>query len=210
MRTNLAYRDPRESEGTAVEPMTIPAEVARLYEELRDCIRANDQQGVRRIFGELVRARRPVSEISGVVDGLSKAAEKEEAEAGSPLDDTPRPSAAPEFDSTTPEPTDQDPDRTMDPGVVLARDEDGAVAATSEPEGDRVLVEKWAEPTSVPKIEQSTPEAASQIGDWATATYSEPESSQDTGPPSEEIEPSDKDDIAGFSDGVPPPGRRTR
>jgi hypothetical protein len=30
-------------------------DVARLYDELRDCVRANDQEGVKRVFNELVR-----------------------------------------------------------------------------------------------------------------------------------------------------------
>jgi hypothetical protein len=53
-------------------------DVARLYEELRDCVRANDQDGVKRIFAELVRARRPVSEILGEVRSLSKERERPE------------------------------------------------------------------------------------------------------------------------------------
>ena len=28
-------------------------DVARLYDELRECVRANDQEGVSRVFGEL-------------------------------------------------------------------------------------------------------------------------------------------------------------
>lgn len=39
-------------------------DVARLYDELRECVRANDQEGVKRVFSELVQARRPVSEES--------------------------------------------------------------------------------------------------------------------------------------------------
>ena len=55
-------------------------DVARLYDELRDCVRANDQEGLKRVFNELVRARRPVAEILGEVRSISKEREKPEPE----------------------------------------------------------------------------------------------------------------------------------
>ena len=51
-------------------------DIARLYEELRECVRANDQEGVKRVFAELVRARRPVPEILAEVKSLTKEREK--------------------------------------------------------------------------------------------------------------------------------------
>jgi hypothetical protein len=60
-------------------------DIARLYEELRECVRANDQEGVKRVFAELVRARRPVPEILAEVKSLTKEREKlEEREKSSP------------------------------------------------------------------------------------------------------------------------------
>jgi len=56
-------------------------DIARLYEELRECVRANDQGGVKRVFGELVAARRPVAEILAEVKNLTKEREEAEAEA---------------------------------------------------------------------------------------------------------------------------------
>jgi hypothetical protein len=53
-------------------------DVARLYDELRECVRANDQEGVKRVFAELVSARRPMSEILGEIRSLSKEREKPE------------------------------------------------------------------------------------------------------------------------------------
>lgn len=53
-------------------------DIARLYEELRECVRANDQDGVKRVFAELVRARRPVPEILAEVKSLTKEREKSE------------------------------------------------------------------------------------------------------------------------------------
>ena len=55
-------------------------DVARLYDELRYCVRANDQEGVKRVFNELVRARRPVAEILAEVKSISKEREKSEPE----------------------------------------------------------------------------------------------------------------------------------
>src|SRR5438067_6105320 len=47
-------------------------EVERLYDELREAIRANDQDGTQRIMAELVRAKRPLAEIVGEVKRLSR------------------------------------------------------------------------------------------------------------------------------------------
>ena len=43
-------------------------DVARLYDELRECVRANDQEGVKRVFGELVAARRCLEQLGGYTD----------------------------------------------------------------------------------------------------------------------------------------------
>src|SRR5438067_13690583 len=48
-------------------------EIERLYEELPECLQANDQAGVQRIFAELVRAKRPLAEIVGEVKRLTRA-----------------------------------------------------------------------------------------------------------------------------------------
>ena len=59
-------------------------DVARLYDELRECVRANDQEGVKRVFSELVQARRPVSEILAEVKSLTKERETADTEAEKP------------------------------------------------------------------------------------------------------------------------------
>jgi len=59
-------------------------DIARLYDELRECVRANDQDGVKRVFSELVQARRPVSEILAEVKSLTKERENAESEAEKP------------------------------------------------------------------------------------------------------------------------------
>jgi hypothetical protein len=58
-------------------------DVARL-DELRECVRANDQEGVKRVFSELVQARRPVSEILAEVKSLTKERERADTEAEKP------------------------------------------------------------------------------------------------------------------------------
>ena len=156
MRANLAYREHLENEDAAVEPTAVPAEVARLYDELRDCIRTNDQQGVRRIFGELVLARRPISEISGVVESLSKAGSKEGPEASRSLPaDSTQHQAAPPFVESAPGPVDQDPEfeepasepgyrhteATAAPDFVSESPVGDPFAATSEAEDDAAALE---------------------------------------------------------------------
>ena len=59
-------------------------DVARLYDELRECVRANDQEGVKRVFSELVQARRPVSEILAEVKSLTKERERADTETEKP------------------------------------------------------------------------------------------------------------------------------
>src|ERR1700686_2850694 len=109
---------------TPVHEVSAPAEVAPLYDKLRDCIRASDQEGVARIFAELVRARRSVSEISEMVESLSRLAEEAEPKVnGESIDALAQPSAAPEFDQTTPDPTDPDPNQTVDPDFMPESEE---------------------------------------------------------------------------------------
>src|SRR5437016_11957752 len=78
-------------------------DVARLYDELRDCVRANDQEGVKRVFNELVRARRPVTEILAEVKSISKERERPEPAGDvTPLRQWP-PRSALEAEPATPE-----------------------------------------------------------------------------------------------------------
>src|ERR1700680_3430156 len=78
-------------------------DVARLYDELRDCVRANDQEGVKRVFNELVRARRPVTEILDEVRSISKERERSEPERDvTPLREWPPRSPSPEAEPSTP------------------------------------------------------------------------------------------------------------
>lgn len=72
-----------------MRPMICPVDAARLYDDLRSFIRANDQQGVRRAFGELNRAGRPITEVLAVVRSLSRPGERQQAQGVcSPPDDS--------------------------------------------------------------------------------------------------------------------------
>src|SRR4029077_6057740 len=82
-RRNAAERAARE--GAAMPSVATAFDVACLYDELRECVRANDQEGVKRVFAELVRARRPMSEILGEIRSLSKEREKPEPAEGPSL-----------------------------------------------------------------------------------------------------------------------------
>jgi hypothetical protein len=64
-----------------MDPMKCPDDAARLYDDLRSFIRANDQQGVRRAIGELDRAGRPLAEVLAVVRSLSRTGERQKAKA---------------------------------------------------------------------------------------------------------------------------------
>lgn len=66
-----------------MESATDSNEVTRLYEQLRDCIRANNQPGVEQICRELVRAGLPLSEILRHIPGPSNAVKKLPPEAPS-------------------------------------------------------------------------------------------------------------------------------
>ena len=58
-------------QGMLDEAVTNAIEVARLYDELRDCFGNNDQEGAKRVFAQLDRAPRPLVEILGVVKSFA-------------------------------------------------------------------------------------------------------------------------------------------
>src|SRR4051794_30432951 len=64
-----------------------PIDVPQLYDALRDCIEANDQEGVSRVFAHLVRAGQPISAIADMVEALSKVLVKDKLEASGSLSD---------------------------------------------------------------------------------------------------------------------------
>jgi hypothetical protein len=120
-------------------------EVERLYIELGECIQANDQEGVQRIFAALVRAKRPLTEIVGEVKRLSRAGVRSEAEPEpSVTDEWPQPGIAPQPVEPAPEPTPQPTyanfaGASMPPASPLSPDS----AATWAPERDAPVLRQW-------------------------------------------------------------------
>ncbi len=74
-----------------MDPITYPVDAARLYDDLRSFIRANDQQGVRSALGELNRAGRPIAEVLAVVRSLSRTGDRQKPQGvgSSPNDSEP-------------------------------------------------------------------------------------------------------------------------
>src|SRR5918912_1450830 len=76
-----------------------PVDVGQLYEALRDCIDANDQEGISRVFAHLVRAGQPISAIADMVEALSKGRARDKVdESRSILDDSTEPGPALAFE----------------------------------------------------------------------------------------------------------------
>ena len=65
--TSEAWSRLAPEQGILDEAVTNTIEVARLYDELRDCFGNNDQEGAKRVFAKLDRAPRPLVEILGAV-----------------------------------------------------------------------------------------------------------------------------------------------
>jgi hypothetical protein len=121
-------------------------EVERLYDELRECIRSNDQDGVQRIMAELVRMKRPLAEIVGEVKRLSR----ESARSGS----VPEASTTGEWPqpSTTPQPVEPKPEASPEPAYTHFTSTNtpapgslsaAGTAAYREPERDVAMPREW-------------------------------------------------------------------
>jgi hypothetical protein len=135
---------------------------AHLYAELRDRVAANDQDGVARVFGELVRAGWPISEISGVVESLSSRLHDNEApEAnGSPLEEPPRQSAGFSFEQAL-------PDATTDPSVTAETRRDDATAARPAPGNGDAVHGEWPQPGVGSELGDGAAAPAGQYAAWA-------------------------------------------
>jgi hypothetical protein len=126
--------------------VNITVEVERLYDELRECIRSNDQDGVQRIMAELVRMKRPLAEIVGEVKRLSR----ESARSGpvpeaSTTGEWPQPSTTRQPVEPTPEASPEPAythftsTNTPAPGSLSA----ASTAAYREPERDVAMPREW-------------------------------------------------------------------
>ena len=121
-------------------------EIERLYDELREAIRTNDQDGVQRIMAELVRAKRPLAEIVGEVKRLSRGGANPEPE--------PEPARADQWPqpSTTPQPVETAPKAAPEPSYTHFSSPNtpaagplnpASTAVYREPERDAVVLREW-------------------------------------------------------------------
>jgi TPR repeat protein len=149
-------------------------EVAALYSELRDCLGAKNQDQVKRVYRELVRAGRPLSEILGQAANIADIVQKLE-----PLDASPQQSIP------------QQPvrlgsmSRNSDRVRPIPEPSDIANTATNHEQDDALL--DAATPRSAPTaLERITPEVAPRISSRAISfeVGLDPSSgSTDTAPP---------------------------
>jgi cytoskeletal protein RodZ len=170
-------------------------DVARLYDELRDCVRANDQEGVKRVFNELVRARRPVTEILDEVRSISKERERSEPERDvTPLREWPPRSAPVEAEPSTPgltfrnfgpaaapEPAPEPPQRAPEPAPRSPaidpsfRSEDwDSVAASPESGREEALPSPDEEPRHAAPSEPIGQNAQPTVGSDVALEHSDP------------------------------------
>ena len=118
-------------------------EIERLYEELRECLQANDQAGVQRIFAELVRAKRPLAEIVGEVKRLTREIINPDPEPDpSATDQWAPPGAAPQTPEPTPEPTHTGFPSAAPPAAAPPSPQ--SAAAYHQPEPEPAAFRKWS------------------------------------------------------------------
>jgi hypothetical protein len=147
-------------------------EVERLYDELRECIRSNDQDGVQRIMGELVRAKRPLAEIIGEVKRLTRGgARSEPGLEPSITDDWPQPSTTPPSvepaPKVAPEPTYTHFTSTNTPAAGPLSE--AGNPAYREPERDAAVLRQWPPADVWPDPKPSRAEPTSQSFDGSAA-----------------------------------------
>jgi len=118
-------------------------EVERLYDELRESIRANDQDGVQRIMAELVRMKRPLAEIVGEVKRLSRESMRSEPEPeSSTTDEWPQPSMTSQSVEPAPKAI-PEPTYTHFPSTNTSAPSSTSTAIYREPEHDAGGLREW-------------------------------------------------------------------
>src|SRR5229473_1944309 len=148
------------SEVTCMQTPIGGGKVATLYNELRDCIRAKNQDQARRVRRELIRAGRPLSEILGQATNILATVEKFE-----PLDEASQQSISQQPVQNTLDLTSQNPDRLAG-SIFLWGDPD--IASISPPDPEEI---DPSQQTSVlPKHTRSTPPARAQSSDRLSST----------------------------------------
>jgi hypothetical protein len=134
-----------------------PVDIAQLHDALRECIEANDQEGVSRVFAHLVRAGQPISAIADLVEALSKVPPTDEVEVGgSALAGSSEPDLPHVFEQGSPEPVDPE---------VAARSFD-AITGTSESEEYDAAECEWSSAAADVDLRSGTPPPADQHPGW--------------------------------------------
>src|SRR6266404_1916677 len=134
-------------------------DVARLYDELRDCVRANDQEGVKRVFNELVRARRPVTEILAEVKSISKERERPEPAGDvTPLRQWPPRSAPSEAEPSAPELTFRNFGPAVAPRPAPEPPDTAGSATNPVPERGHSLLDEWPHRNTAAELPPRAPE----------------------------------------------------
>jgi hypothetical protein len=147
-------------------------EVERLYDELREAIRANDQDGTQRVMAELVRARRPLAEIVGEVKRLSRGGTSPEAE--------PEPSTGGERPppGTPAQPVETAPKAAPEPSYTHFSNPNtpaagplspASTAVYREPERDAAVLRDWPAADVLPDPNRSRVEPTPQSFDGSAA-----------------------------------------
>jgi hypothetical protein len=153
-----------------MQALNSAVDVGRLYDELGECIQANDQDGVQRIFAELVRAKRPLAEIVGEVKRLSRGGARSEPEP-SATDEWPQPGVAPQPVEPAPEPTPL-PTYTNFARASMAPanpPSPESIAVYQEPERDAAALDEWRPIDATPEAIPSNAEAEFRSVDPSTA-----------------------------------------
>src|SRR5205823_7938518 len=150
-----------------------PVDVAQLHDALRDCIEANDQEGVSQVFADLVRAGQPISAIAEMVEALSKAPPTDEVEtSGLRLADASEPSPSVAFEQDSREPPDSE--------VAVGSFAEDAIAGTSESEDNEALEREWSSAAADVDLGGGTPPPADQHLGWTVEPHLLPQTHENS------------------------------
>jgi hypothetical protein len=174
-------------------------DVARLYDELRDCVRANDQEGVKRVFNELVRARRPVTEILDEVRSISKERERSEPAGDvTPLREWPPRSAPVEAEPSTPDVTFRNFGPAVAPEPAPEPPDAAGTAMSPALERGQWRLDEWPQRNAAAEPPPRAPEPTTPSPDRAIGSSLEPEES-DRAPAT--TEPGSEEAVSSLNEG---------
>jgi hypothetical protein len=148
-----------------------PVDVAQLHDALRECIEANDQEGVSQVFAHLVRAGQPISAIADMVEALSKPPPTDDVEASGPvLADSSEPDPPRLFEQSSAEP--------VDPEVAAESFDEDAISATVESEENDAAAREWSSVAADVDLGSGTLPLADQHLGWAVEPHLLPQAQE--------------------------------